>query len=87
MVTHVKRGGNSAGAAAVTPTAAFAVHKLADVLQLNPALAAAAAAMRLPTRTKVRVFLTTFHCERVQLLLTRDCAGHASRNRTFSTSL
>jgi hypothetical protein len=30
-----------------------AVHNLADVLELNPALSAAAAAMRLPTRTKV----------------------------------
>jgi hypothetical protein len=30
-----------------------AVHNLADVLGLNPALAAAAAAMRLPNRTKV----------------------------------
>ena len=30
-----------------------AVHNLADVLELNPFLASAAAAMRLPTRTKV----------------------------------
>ncbi len=30
-----------------------AVHSLVDVLELNPALSAAAAAMRLPTRTKV----------------------------------
>ena len=33
-----------------------AIHNLADVLELNPALAAAAAAMRLPTRTKVTSF-------------------------------
>jgi hypothetical protein len=30
-----------------------AVHNLADVLELNSALASTAAAMRLPTRTKV----------------------------------
>ena len=35
-----------------------AVHNLADVLELNPALSAAAAAMRLPTRTKVLPLLT-----------------------------
>ncbi len=56
VVTDGKRRSKSAGRE--TPThAACAVHKLADVLQLNPALAAVAAAMRLPTRTKVRVCL------------------------------
>ena len=49
VVTH----GRKASAAKSRDTHLVAVHSLTDVLELNSALAATAAAMRLPTRTKV----------------------------------
>lgn len=54
LIYRVASPGKASGRVKPRDSHLTAVHNLADVLELNSALASTAAAMQLPTRTKVR---------------------------------
>ena len=82
LIYRVATHGQPSGKVKPRDSHLTAVHSLADVLELNPVLASTAAAIQLPTRTKVRALARALTATHLTLLF----LGNASRNRTFTAA-
>ena len=88
LIYRVATHGQPSGKVKPRDSHLTAVHSLADVLELNPVLASTAAAMQLPTRTKVRALARALSATRCALdtFIFRKCFEKSNFYRRIPTT-